>query len=50
MAEPGKDDRELTRSDVRRLVGAAYSVSFPYLLLLLGGILIAFWLLILFFA
>lgn len=41
---------ELKREDVRKLVNAAYSVSFPYLLLLLGGILIFFWLLILFFS
>ena len=41
---------EMKREDVRKLVGAAYSVSFPYLLLLLGGILIAFWLIILIFS
>lgn len=44
------DDRNLNRKDVRKLVKAAYSVSFPYLLLLLGGILIAFWVIILIFS
>ena len=41
---------DLNRKDVRKLVSAAYSVSFPYLLLLIGGILIAFWLIILIFS
>ncbi len=42
--------KDLDRKDVRKLVNAAYSVSFPYLLLLLGGILIAFWVIILIFS
>ena len=49
MSGPGKDN-ELSRKDVKRLVGAAYSVSFPYLLLMIGSLLIVFWLLILFFS
>lgn len=45
-----KDREKLSRRDVRKLVGAAYSVSFPYLLLMIGGIVIAFWILILIFS
>lgn len=40
----------MDRKDVRRLISAAYTVSFPYLLLILGGILIAFWIIILIFS
>lgn len=38
-----RDRRKLNRSDTRKLVRAAYSVSFPYLLIVIGGILIALW-------
>lgn len=48
MARNEKDN--LDRKDIRKLVNAAYAVSFPYLLLLIGGILIALWLIILIFS
>jgi|GEM_PF-4623478 len=45
-----KDDKkQLDRKDARRLVRAAYAVSFPYLLIVIGGILIALWLIIMIF-
>lgn len=45
----GQDKRKLDRRDTRRLVRAAYAVSFPYLLLVVGGILIALWLITMIF-
>lgn len=45
-----QDKEKLSRKDVRKLVGAAYSLSFPYLLLIIGGIIIAFWIIILIFS
>jgi len=47
-----KERKELQRDGQRtgRLIRAAYSASFPYLLILLGGILVAWWLIILVFS
>ncbi len=45
-----QDKGKLDRKDVRKLVGAAYSLSFPYLLLIIGGIILAFWVIILIFS
>lgn len=39
----GKNGRKLDSKDTRKLVRAAYAVSFPYLLIIIGGILIALW-------
>ncbi len=39
------DREKLDRKDARRLVRAAYAVSFPYLLLFIGLMLITLWLL-----
>lgn len=53
QAGAGVSGRQRERMDgrsIRRLVRAAYSASFPYLLILLGGILVAWWLIILFFS
>jgi len=41
---------EHDRRSVGRLIRAAYSASFPYLLILLGGILAVWWLIIVFFS
>lgn len=46
----GRQRERMDGRSIRRLVRAAYSASFPYLLILLGGILVAWWLIILFFS
>ncbi len=39
----GRNGRKLDGKDTRKLVRAAYAVSFPYLLIIIGGILVALW-------